>query len=128
MKRICCRSSQAAKAVNRRLEFFTSLSLLVTAFMLLAAMRCHAAEATVFPGAKWAEATTESQGVDSAKLNEAAESLARTVGADGARELVVIPEWEMVVVRLGLDGKANDEAWNGFLAKVADSLKGRVQP
>ena len=30
--------------------------------------------------------------------------------------------------RLGLDGKAKDEAWSGLLAKVADSLKGRVQP
>ena len=35
----------------------------------------------------------------------------------------VIPEWDMVVVRLGLDGKAKDEVWNGFLAKVAESLK-----
>lgn len=35
----------------------------------------------------------------------------------------VIPEWDMVVVRLGLDGKAQDKAWNGFLAKVAESLK-----
>jgi hypothetical protein len=29
----------------------------------------------------------------------------------------------MVIVRLGLDGKANDEVWNGFLTKVAESLK-----
>ena len=29
----------------------------------------------------------------------------------------------MVIVRLGLDGKAKDEVWNGFLAKVAESLK-----
>jgi hypothetical protein len=31
----------------------------------------------------------------------------------------------MVIVRLGLDGKAQDEAWNGFLAKVAESLRGK---
>jgi CubicO group peptidase (beta-lactamase class C family) len=61
-----------------------------------AAMPCHAAEATVFPGSQWAEATPESQGVDSAKLNEAAELLARTVGADGARELVVIRHGRMI--------------------------------
>ena len=30
--------------------------------------------------------------------------------------------------RLGLAGKAKNEARNGFLAKVAGSLKGRVQP
>lgn len=35
----------------------------------------------------------------------------------------VIPEWDMVIVRLGLDGKAKDEVWNGFLAKVAESLR-----
>ena len=40
----------------------------------------------------------------------------------------VIPEWDMVIVRLGLDGKAKDEVWNGFLAKVAESLKGTDQP
>ena len=65
---------------------FTS-STLVT---LLAVLPSRAAETTVFPGAKWTEATPESQGVDGAKLKEAAELLARTVGADGARELVVI--------------------------------------
>jgi len=27
------------------------------------------------------------------------------------------------MIRLGLDGKAKDEVWNGFLAKVAESLK-----
>jgi CubicO group peptidase (beta-lactamase class C family) len=35
----------------------------------------------------------------------------------------VIPEWDMVIVRLGLDGKAKDDVWNGFLAKVGESLK-----
>ncbi len=28
----------------------------------------------------------------------------------------VIPEWDMVVVRLGLDGTTKDEAWDWFLA------------
>ncbi|WP_197231836.1 hypothetical protein [Novipirellula artificiosorum] len=35
----------------------------------------------------------------------------------------VVPEWDMVIVRLGLDGKAKDDARNGFSGKVADSLK-----
>ena len=83
MRSIFCRCSRAVKPVNRRLEFLNGLSLVVTVFLLLGALSCHAAEATVFPGAKWAEATPESQGVDSAKLNEAAELLARAVGADG---------------------------------------------
>ncbi|MCU0880708.1 MAG: hypothetical protein MUF06_23305, partial [Pirellulaceae bacterium] len=34
----------------------------------------------------------------------------------------VIPEWDMVIVRLGLDGKAKDEVWNGFLAKVGAAI------
>ena len=96
MGSIFCRCSQAAKTVTRRLAFPDGLSLLLTAFMLLVALPCHAAEATVFPSAKWAEATPESQSVDSVKLNEAAELRARTVGADGARELVVIRHGRMI--------------------------------
>jgi|YNPNPStandDraft_1061719.scaffolds.fasta_scaffold01189_6 CubicO group peptidase (beta-lactamase class C family) len=34
----------------------------------------------------------------------------------------VVPEWDMVIVRLGLDGKASEEAWNEFLAKVRDAI------
>lgn len=36
----------------------------------------------------------------------------------------VIPEWNMVIVRLGLDGKAPETVWNAFLAKVADAVGG----
>lgn len=96
MKRSRFRCSQAAKSFDPRLAFASGRSLLLTAFTLLAPMPCHATEATVFPSAVWAEATPESQGVDSAKLNEAAELLARTVGADGARELVVIRRGRMI--------------------------------
>ena len=63
---------------------------------LLAVLPCRAGETTVFPGARWTEATPESQGVDGAKLNEAGELLARTVGSDGARELVVIRHGRMI--------------------------------
>jgi CubicO group peptidase (beta-lactamase class C family) len=34
----------------------------------------------------------------------------------------VIPEWQMVVVRLGLDGQAKDEVWNRFLMGVSKSI------
>lgn len=34
----------------------------------------------------------------------------------------VIPEWDMVIVRLGLDGQAKDAVWNEFLAKVGEAL------
>lgn len=34
----------------------------------------------------------------------------------------IIPEWNMVIVRLGLDGSAGDRVWNAFLAKVGESL------
>jgi len=52
--------------------------------------------AGVFPSAQWDEATPKSQGVDSAKLKAAAELLAKTVGNDGARELVVIRHGRMI--------------------------------
>lgn len=35
----------------------------------------------------------------------------------------VIPEWDMVIVRLGLDGSAGDAVWNAFLAKVGEAVK-----
>ncbi len=35
----------------------------------------------------------------------------------------VIPEWNMVIVRLGLDGSAKDKVWSDFLAKVGEALK-----
>jgi CubicO group peptidase (beta-lactamase class C family) len=73
-----------------------SLRLAFTSLILLTALPGHAAETTVFPGAKWTEATPESQGVDGAKLREAVELLARTVGADAARELVVIRHGRMI--------------------------------
>jgi CubicO group peptidase (beta-lactamase class C family) len=35
----------------------------------------------------------------------------------------VIPEWNIVIVRLGLDGSAKDQVWSDFLAKVGEALK-----
>ena len=34
----------------------------------------------------------------------------------------VIPEWDMVIVRLGLDGSAGDRVWSDFLAKVGAAV------
>jgi hypothetical protein len=35
----------------------------------------------------------------------------------------VIPEWDMIIVRLGLDGNAKDQVWNNFLGKVGEAVK-----
>jgi hypothetical protein len=40
----------------------------------------------------------------------------------------VIPEWNMVIVRLGLDGRAKDEVWNGFLKQVGAASAGAAEP
>ena len=35
----------------------------------------------------------------------------------------VIPEWNMVIVRLGLDGKAGDETWNDLLQGIGAAIR-----
>jgi CubicO group peptidase (beta-lactamase class C family) len=50
----------------------------------------------VFPGTRWEEATPESQGVGSEKLNEAASLLAHTIGTDGAREVVIVRNGRLI--------------------------------
>jgi CubicO group peptidase (beta-lactamase class C family) len=35
----------------------------------------------------------------------------------------VIPEWDMVITRLGLDGSAGDKVWNNFLVKISEAIK-----
>jgi len=35
----------------------------------------------------------------------------------------VIPEWNMVIVRLGLDGNSKDKVWSDFLAKVGEAIR-----
>jgi CubicO group peptidase (beta-lactamase class C family) len=55
-----------------------------------------AAEPLAYPGRDWEEATPESQGVDSAKLNAAIEYLASNSGHDGVKELVVIRNGRMI--------------------------------
>ena len=36
--------------------------------------------------------------------------------------LFVIPEWDMVVTRLGLAGNAPDHVWNGYLKRIGAAL------
>ena len=35
----------------------------------------------------------------------------------------VVPEWGMVVVRLGLDGNVKDEVWDGFFERLREAVK-----
>jgi CubicO group peptidase (beta-lactamase class C family) len=50
----------------------------------------------VFPGEQWQEATPESQGVDSGKLEAAVSYLKNHSGSDGVRELVVIRNGRLI--------------------------------
>jgi len=57
----------------------------------------------VFPGKDWEEATPESQGMDSAKLNAAISYLKNNSGRDGVRELVIIRNGYMVFKGTNID-------------------------
>jgi len=48
----------------------------------------------------------------------------RTYAAMGHNNNVcfVLPEWDMVIARLGLDGSAGDRVWNDFLAAIGSAL------
>lgn len=35
----------------------------------------------------------------------------------------IIPEWNMVVVRLGLDGNSKDKVWSDFIGKVGEAIQ-----
>jgi CubicO group peptidase (beta-lactamase class C family) len=37
-------------------------------------------------------------------------------------KIIIVPEWNMVIVRLGLDGKAEEAVWDGFLERVAEAV------
>ncbi len=52
--------------------------------------RLTSPEPMIFPEANWKEATPESQGLDSAKLQKAIGYLKRNSGKDGVKELVVV--------------------------------------
>jgi CubicO group peptidase (beta-lactamase class C family) len=56
----------------------------------------RAANDTVFPGASWEQATPESQGVDSAKLQAAEEYLREAAGRQGVNRLVIVRNGRMI--------------------------------
>ncbi|MEW6303960.1 MAG: hypothetical protein AB1705_10845 [Verrucomicrobiota bacterium] len=103
--------------------------------LILFAIAFHGEAADmVFPGKDWAEAAPESQGINGAKLAGAIAFLKERAGRDGVNELVVvhngyhmfvIPEWNMVIVRLGLDQgdrEITDADYNGFLKMVGQAF------
>jgi len=84
-----------------------------------------------FPGKHWQQARPESQGVDPGKLEAAVSYLKKNSGPDGVKELVIIPEWNMVVVRLGLDQRdfqITSSIYSTFLEKVGESIRKSVAP
>ncbi len=56
-----------------------------------------------FPGKDWEEATPESQGIDSTKLNAAVSYLKNNSGRDGVKELVIIRNGYMVFKGTNID-------------------------
>src|SRR5687768_1458867 len=74
-------------------QALTSFSLCA---MLLLAATAQSSPPTVFPAEKWEEATPDSQGVDPTKLKAAVDLLARTVGNDAAKELVIIRNGRLI--------------------------------
>ena len=114
---------------------------LLAIFLCAAALlRVRAEESpTVFPGKEWEEAAPYSQGIDSTNLTAAIEEIKTKCGSDGVRKLVIVrhgrliwkgdnidkvhvPEWDMVIVRLGLDGNVPDEVWDTFVGKIGRAL------
>jgi len=57
----------------------------------------------VFPGKDWKEATPESQGIDSRRLNAAVSYLKNNSGPDGVKELVIIRNGYMVFKGTNID-------------------------
>ncbi len=78
------------------LLLFASCACLFSTMLQAADPAGLSAQPGVFPGRDWAQATPESQGVDPAKLKTAVELLDKTVGSDGARELVIIRNGRMI--------------------------------
>jgi hypothetical protein len=62
-----------------------------------------AAQPAVFTGKDWETASPESQGVDSAKLQQALSLLDKTVGSNGVHELVIIRNGRMIWHRDDID-------------------------
>ncbi|MFH1718451.1 MAG: serine hydrolase, partial [Planctomycetota bacterium] len=61
-----------------------------TVFLLICTLSVTAASQMTFPETDWQQASPESQGIDSAKLDAAVSYLKNNSGPDGVKELVVI--------------------------------------
>lgn len=73
-----------------------SLSPLLQICLLLLGSGAVAAPTTVFPGARWEEASPGSQGVDARKLEDATRLLAAAVGTNGVQEMVIVRHGRMI--------------------------------
>jgi len=70
---------------------------LVFVILLTAAIRpVTGADDMVFPGRTWKQATPESQGVDSAKLQAAVDYLREAAGQNGVKRMVVVRNGQMI--------------------------------
>jgi hypothetical protein len=78
-------------------------AIFITVFLLLVIP----AFSGIFPGASWAEATPESQGVNSAKLNTAMSYLAGVCGSHGTTQAVVIRNGYMIWKGNNIDNQHN---------------------
>lgn len=81
---------------KKPLLLFASCACLFSAILQAADPAGLSAQPGVFPGRDWAQATPESQGLDPARLKTAVELLDKTIGSDGARELVIIRNGRMI--------------------------------
>ena len=68
----------------------------ILSLLLALSLEVKAAEGMTFPGKDWEEETPESQGIDSAGLNDAISYLKNNTGRDGINELVIIRNGYMV--------------------------------
>ena len=76
---------------------------IILVVLLALSLEAKAGRGMAFPGKDWKEATPESQGIDSAKLNAAISYLKNNSGRDGVRELVVIRNGYMVFKGTNID-------------------------
>jgi CubicO group peptidase (beta-lactamase class C family) len=72
------------------------IAIILIAFISFCESTCAASSEMVFPGKQWQEATPESQGVDSTKLEAAVAYLKSHSGPDGVKELVIIRNGVMI--------------------------------
>jgi CubicO group peptidase (beta-lactamase class C family) len=70
--------------------------LLLLPILATAVRPAEGADESVFPGAAWQQATPESQGVDSAKLQAAVDYLREAAGREGVKRMVIVRNGRMI--------------------------------